>query len=64
MDSKFLNLNDPSGIFLFKGNIGNIKAMCKICSKLTIQTLERYRSSIFIVNFDVVLVFSLITLIK
>ena len=27
--------------YLFKVNNGNIKRMCKICSKLAIKTLER-----------------------
>ena len=29
------------GIYLFKVNNGNTKTMCKICSKLTMKTLER-----------------------
>ena len=35
---KTLNL---VGIFLFKVNIGNIRTICKICSKLTIKIPEQ-----------------------
>ena len=44
----------PSDIFLFKVNYKNTRKRCKICSKLTIMTLERCRwsrSGGFIVNF-------------
>ena len=43
-----------AGIYLFKVNNGNTKTFCEICSKLTIETLERCLgrpSSVFIVNF-------------
>ena len=33
--------HSPAGICLFKFNSGNTRTMCKICSKLTIKTLER-----------------------
>ena len=32
---------NPDGIYLFKINNGNTRAMCEICSKLTINTPER-----------------------
>ena len=32
----------PAGIYLFKLNNGNIRTMCKICLKLTIETLEQH----------------------
>ena len=54
----------PAGIYLFKVNNGNTKAMCKICSKLTINTPERRHWSCFVVsivylehNANIVLVF-------
>ena len=31
----------PAGIYLFKVNNGNTRAMCEICSKLKIRTPER-----------------------
>ena len=31
----------PANIYLFKVNNRNIRKICKICSKLTIKTLER-----------------------
>ena len=31
---------------------GNTKTMTEICSKLTIKTLERRRSGVFVVNFE------------
>ena len=34
-------LQRPAGIYLFKFNNGNTRAMCEICSKLTIKTPER-----------------------
>ena len=37
----YLTLVYTSGIYLFKGSNGNTKAMCEICSKLTIKTPER-----------------------
>ena len=42
-------------IYLSKVNNGNTKAMCEICSKLTIKKSERRqwcRSVVFIVNFE------------
>ena len=33
-------LSYPAGIYLFKVNNENTRTMCKICSKLTIKTLE------------------------
>ena len=43
------------GIYLFKVSHGNTRAMCNICSKLTIKTPERRhlrRPDAFIVNFE------------
>ena len=58
-------------IYLFKVHIGNARAMCETCSKLTIKTLGRRnwrRFNVFIVNFEqishIVLVFSMLTLNK
>ena len=41
--NKYIHIlfNLPAGIYLFKVNIGNTRAMCEICSNLTIQTPER-----------------------
>ena len=53
-----------AGIYLFKINNGNTKAMCKICSKLIIKTPERghwYRSVIFVLNFEQVFYWTLWT---
>ena len=59
----------PANTSLFKVN--NTRKRCKICSKLTIKTLEERqlrRSSVFIVNFENILhlflVFLLMTLNK
>ena len=59
----------PASTSLFKVN--NTRKRCKICSKLTIKTLEERqlrRSGIFIVNFEYILhlflVFLLMTLNK
>ena len=64
-----LGSNYPAGIYLFKVNNRNTRTRCEICSKLTINTLERRqwrRSGVFIVNFEhishLVLVFLLLTL--
>ena len=32
---------NPTGVYLFKANNGNARAMCEICSKLKIKTIER-----------------------
>ena len=43
------------GNYMFKVSNRNIRARCKICSKLTIKTLERrqwHRPGVFIVNFE------------
>ena len=54
--------------YMFKVNNRNTRARCEICSILTIKTPERrrYRSGVFIVNFEhilrLVLVFLLLTL--
>ena len=60
-----------SGICLLKVNKRNTRAMCEICSKLTIKTLQRRqrrRSGFLIVNFEeiplCILVFLLLTLNK
>ena len=43
-----------AGIYLFKVNNGNTRALCEIYSKLTIKTPERrqWRSGVFIINFE------------
>ena len=58
----------PAGIYLFKVNNRNTRAMCKIWPKLTIKTRERRQwrcSGVFILNFDqisrIVPVFPLLT---
>ena len=38
--------NSPAGVYLFKDNNGNTKAICEICSKLTIKTSEQRHSVI------------------
>ena len=60
-----------ANIYLFKINYRNTRKRCKICSKLTIKTLERChwrRFGSFIVNFEhilhLLLVFPLLTLNK
>ena len=48
-------LSIPAGIYLLKVNNKNIRAMCEICSKLTIKIPERRKwrcSGIFIINFE------------
>ena len=40
------NRNNPAGIKNFKVSNGNIRAMCEICSKLTVKTQERRQLSI------------------
>ena len=62
---------NPAAINLLKVNNKKTRAMCEICSKLTIKTPERrqWRSyGVFIVNFEqilhIVLVFPLLTLNK
>ena len=61
---RFLQAN----IYLFKVNDRNISKMCEICSKLTIKTVKRNRSDVFIVNLEHILhlflVFLLLTLNK
>ena len=59
----------PAGIYLLKVNNRNTRAMCEICSKLTIKAPERRQwrhSGIIIVNFEhishLVLVFLLLIL--
>ena len=45
----------PANIYLFKVNNKKIREMCEICSKLTIETPERYQwqwSGVFIVYFE------------
>ena len=52
--SKYINSN-PVNIYLFKANHRNTREGCEICSKLTIETLERRQrrcSGVFIVNFE------------
>ena len=38
---KATSFYNPAGIYLFKINTGNTKAMCEVYSKLTINTPER-----------------------
>ena len=56
----------PAGNYMFKVNNKNTRTSCEICSKLTIKTPERWRSGVFIVNFEhvshLVQLFSLLTL--
>ena len=61
----------PAGNYMFKVNNRNAsRTKCKICSKLTIKTPERWRQrrrfGVFVVNFghilQLVLVFILLTL--
>ena len=46
--------HNPAGIYLLIVNNANIRARCKICSKLTIKTPERRQwcSGVFIFNFE------------
>ena len=56
---------DPAGNYMFKVNNRNTRTKCEICSKLTIKTPERgqwRRSSDFIVNFEHVSRFALVSL--
>ena len=56
--------NDP-GISLFTVSNGNTRAMCEICSKLTIKTPERRHcrcSDLFIVNFEHISHFVIVSL--
>ena len=46
----------PASIYLFRVNNRNNRRRCKICSKLTIKTLERRQFS------DIIVVFLLLTL--
>ena len=66
---QMLNNISAADIYFFKVSNVNTRTMCKICSKLTIKTLEwRHwrRSGIFIVIFEqishIALVFLLLTL--
>ena len=59
----------PVDVYLFKGNIKNIRKRCEICSKLTVKAPERRNwspSGVFIVNLQhishVLLVFLLLNL--
>ena len=55
-----------AGIYMFQVSNGNTRTVCKICTKLTIKTLERRYSDVFIVNCEqilyIVLLFPLLTL--
>ena len=55
-------------IYLFKVSNRSTRKKCEICPKLTIKTLERRQSGVFIVNFEytlhLFLVFLLLTLSK
>ena len=50
MEVKYKNI--LRGIGLFKDKNGNNRTICEICSKLSIMTVERRRSGVFIVNFE------------
>ena len=50
MEVKYKNI--LRGIGLFKDKNGNTRTICEICSKLSIMTVERRRSGVFIVNFE------------
>ena len=50
MEVKYKNV--LRGIGLFKDKNGNTRTICEICSKLSIMTVERRRSGVFIVNFE------------
>ena len=58
--------NSTTWIYLSKVDDGNTKKMCEICLKLTRKTLERCRSGVFTINFELithnVLGFPLLTL--
>ena len=67
----FTKSSVPPGVYLFKDNNGNTRAMHETGLKLTIKAPERRhwrRSGVFIVNFEqilhIVLVFPLLTLNK
>ena len=47
---------DPANIYLFKVNSRNTRKRCEMCSKLTVNTIER-RSSVFIIYFEHILHF-------
>ena len=61
-----LYLNLPTSVYLFKNNNGRTRAMCGICSKMEIKTLERRLSGVVIANFKeiscIILVFPLLIL--
>ena len=44
--------SNSAAIYLANVNNRTTRAMCEICSKLTIRTPERRYSGIFIVNFE------------
>ena len=51
-----LKISLSANIYLFKVNNRNTRKMCKICSKLTIKTLQQHswhRSNIFIVTLNI-----------
>ena len=59
-------LGFPAGNYKFKVNSRNTRTRCEIFSKLTIKTVDRRRSGVFIVNFEhislLVLVFLFLSL--
>ena len=50
------NENILAGNYMFKVNNRNTRTWCEICSKLTIKTPERRRSSVSIANLEHVIV--------
>ena len=53
------NIIYPTGIFLFKVNYGNTRAMCEICLKLTTKKSKWRqwgRSGVFLINFEQIVV--------
>ena len=51
-DDILLKTYSPTNKYMLK--VSNMKARkkCKICSELTMKTLERLRSGVFIINFE------------
>ena len=52
----------PADIYLLKVNYRNTRTKCEIFSKLIIKTPERRRSDVFIVNFEDISHFALVSL--
>ena len=52
IEIKFIYIEVPTNIYLFKVNNRNTRKRCKICLKLTIKTSKRRQTGVFIVNFE------------